>query len=130
MEELYEVLTPILPIMETDCRVHELVEKAKEVFYVYVLEGERDYFYCGQSANIYERYMQHNRGESKSTASNKPYVLKWLVECDSRKKARFIEVYIKSMGVKKFLQRERYTSRSVGNSWRVESFYQSLRAYR
>lgn len=75
--------------------------------FVYIIKGERNRFYCGMTKDLITRIQAHNKGECISTRWNKPYVLKWIYETDSRIKARFVEVYIKEIGVEKFMRKLR-----------------------
>lgn len=70
--------------------------------YTYILKGVNDFYYCGITSKIDERYRQHNTGQSKSTKRNLPYSIKFLRAYPSRIEARRMEVRIKNTGVKKW----------------------------
>ena len=45
-------------------------------FYVYILESKVDgSFYIGQTSNVEERLVKHNRGYNKSTKNKRPWKL-------------------------------------------------------
>lgn len=108
MEKFYEVLPAILSHMATNCSLYDIVPIHNPPIFVYIIEGVGGWCYCGQTKDIVKRFLQHNRGESKSTRKNSPYVLKWLFQANGRHKARFIEMMIKQAGVKEFLSRAKY----------------------
>lgn len=83
-------------------------EQNQQPIYVYILQGVRGWSYCGITHDLVGRFFAHNKGLSKSTASNRPYVLKWVVTTSSRSNARSLEVLIKSFGVQKFLKCAKY----------------------
>lgn len=91
--------------------------------YIYIIQGTYDYYYCGITHDIYSRYKAHNSGHSKSTRYNKPYILKWLREVNSRTKARFIEVMIKKHGVKRFVTKQKYRAEIEVSKRLIEDFY-------
>lgn len=106
-----------------------LVSEGERKFYVYILMGLSEFYYCGISQDLYKRYTDHNRGYSKSTRKHLPYVLKWLHVVDTRMKARFIEKQIKRTGVRKFYRKEVYGCNINHSKNLVEEFNFNLRAY-
>jgi len=78
-------------------------------FWVYILKSEKDgRFYIGQTNNIEERLLVHNRGKVISTRNRRPFSLLACNEYDTRSEAVKIEKYVKSFkggnGFKKLLK--------------------------
>lgn len=71
--------------------------------FVYILQCNDDSYYTGLTQNIIIRLLQHNKGYSKSTRHKRPLTIKYLTLLDNRTKARALEVRIKKMGAKKYL---------------------------
>jgi putative endonuclease len=70
------------------------------MFWVYVLENSRGTFYVGQTGNIENRLVDHNRTDSFDghfTRKNGPWKLVWLEEHPSRNSATRRERQIKRM---------------------------------
>lgn len=78
-------------------------------FFVYIIQGKFDYYYCGFSGKLVQRLQAHNQKKGKSTRTHAPYVLKYLVEADSRLQARRIEKMIKAQGVRKYYMKRFYS---------------------
>jgi len=70
--------------------------------YTYILQGQKDFFYCGITKDIHIRYCQHNTGKSNSTKNYLPYSIKFLKRFSTRSLAHQLEVTIKNTGVKKW----------------------------
>jgi len=67
-------------------------------FYVYILHSaSTDRFYRGQSANIKNRLIRHNRGTEASTAHGVPWELLWKTEKESRSEAVILEQKLKKL---------------------------------
>lgn len=75
--------------------------------YLYILEGQRNYFYCGITKDVVRRIQEHNAGKSKSTRWYAPLVIKYLTVLQNYSDARKVEVSIKGTGVKRYLDRVR-----------------------
>ncbi len=59
------------------------------VFYVYILKSKKDYgLYVGFSANLKERFKEHNAGQVKSTKTRRPLELIYYESYKSEKDAR------------------------------------------
>lgn len=76
--------------------------KQKQLFFVYIIQGQRDFYYCGFSGKVIQRLQSHNQRRSKSTQWNAPYILKYIIEARDRKHAREMEKRIKNQGVKQY----------------------------
>ncbi|HVU15444.1 MAG TPA: GIY-YIG nuclease family protein [Candidatus Didemnitutus sp.] len=63
-----------------------------QVYVIINLDGRR---YIGISENVAIRLGQHNRGESKWTAKNRPWSLEWMSEKMSLADARRLENMLK-----------------------------------
>ena len=76
-------------------------------YVVYILRSlKTSRFYCGQTQHLYHRFVEHNRGETKSLRSGIPWALVWWEYHDSRSSAVRREQYIKSRGIRRFLEDE------------------------
>jgi putative endonuclease len=54
-------------------------------FYVYILQSSRDgTYYIGQTNNLRDRILRHNKGSIKSTKNKKPYKLCYFEEFNKR----------------------------------------------
>ena len=80
-------------------------------YYVYIIRGVDDYYYCGLTGQIEKRLLQHQRGESRSTRKHKPFTIVYLKKVFSRKEARYYEKGIKAYGVKRYYLRESISER-------------------
>ena len=57
-------------------------------FYVYILESEVDgSLYTGQTSNLVDRLLRHNRGKIRSTKARVPFTLRYFEIYDSRAEA-------------------------------------------
>lgn len=69
----------------------------KHCFYVYILLSLKDgCFYTGYTANLRNRFLQHSRGEVKSTANRRPLKLIHYEYYINEHDARSREVFLKS----------------------------------
>ncbi len=71
--------------------------------YVYVLRLDKKSFYTGLTNNMERRIKEHRTKKSGYTAKFKEKEIVFLFKLDNRKEARRVEIYIKSVGAKKFL---------------------------
>jgi putative endonuclease len=68
------------------------------MYYVYVLQSERDNrYYIGQTNNVDERLQRHNNGEVQSTRNRRPLVLIHKEKFETRRDAMKREKYLKSL---------------------------------
>ena len=72
--------------------------------FIYILKLSDNTYYTGITNNITRRFKEHSNGRSISTRYKRPVILIYLREANDRKTARRIEVKIKGMGAKRFLQ--------------------------
>jgi putative endonuclease len=71
---------------------------------VYILYSEvSDRFYIGQTSNVESRLERHNKGYEKATSPYIPWVLKCVIEKESRSEAMILERKIKNMNRDKLL---------------------------
>lgn len=110
LEKFLKVLTAILSDMAAINGISNSGPAPGGKFYTYILCGLNDWHYCGITNNIVRRYFEHNSGMSRSTRSHAPYILKWIHVSETRQQARFLEVKIKRAGVRKWMQRNLYSS--------------------
>ncbi len=76
-------------------------------YVVYILRSKRTgRYYCGYTERLYQRFLEHNRGETKSLRHGIPWGLVWWEYHESRSSAMRRERYIKSCGMGRFLRRE------------------------
>ena len=75
--------------------------------YLYILQGTKDFHYCGITIQPHKRLQQHNSKQSTSTKRNTPLILRYITECATRKTARHKEKMFKNFGVKKTLHKLR-----------------------
>jgi len=67
-------------------------------FAVYILKSQQTgKFYIGQTGDIQQRLISHNRGDSFSTRNGRPWVLVYEEEYPSRSEAMKREKYLKSI---------------------------------
>ncbi len=74
-----------------------------DMFFVYVLRMSDSRYYTGLTGNIFQRFLQHSKGQSKSTRYFRPVYLFALYTVDTRLKARDLEKKIKSRGAYRFV---------------------------
>lgn len=68
------------------------------MYNVYILRSLKDRrFYIGQTENIKERLVKHNKGLVKSTKNRRPFILIFQENFGSRKEAINRERYLKSL---------------------------------
>jgi putative endonuclease len=71
---------------------------------VYILFSDScSKFYTGQTADLVNRLLEHNSGETRSIRSCMPWRLIWTVEQSSRSDAMNLESKIKKRGAVRFL---------------------------
>jgi len=75
----------------------------KTTCFVYILRCDKKSFYTGLTNNMERRLKEHNTSKSSYTSKFKQKEIVFLFEIGTRKQARRLEVYIKSVGAKKFL---------------------------
>ena len=80
--------------------------------FVYILYSEKhDKFYVGQTNDIEARLRRHNSGNSKYTASYRPWKMVCSIEKESRSLAMQLEMKLKNLSkhrIRKFI--EKYAS--------------------
>ena len=76
------------------------------MFYVYILQSLIDpqRTYIGYTANLTERFNDHNAGKSIYTARFKPWKIAGFIAIESQEKAISLERYLKTNAGKKFLK--------------------------
>ena len=77
------------------------------MFWVYVLENKRGKFYIGQTGNLVQRILDHNRTDDYDghfTRKNGPWKLVWSEEHSSRSSAVHRERQIKQMKSSKWIR--------------------------
>ena len=85
----------------------EGIEK-QVVICVYVLYLSNGMYYTGMTGNLDRRMKEHKNGESRSTKRFLPMELIFVARIEGRKKARLLEVRIKSRGAKQWLNEMRF----------------------
>ena len=71
----------------------------QEFYFVYVLQSQRDKsFYVGYAADVFERLLEHNNGETFSTRHNIPWTLIYFEAFRSKKDAMERERKLKHHG--------------------------------
>ena len=74
-------------------------------YHVYILwSASIGRYYVGSTSNLAERFLQHNRGQSKFTSKGKPWILLWNQKCFDKTEALRLENKIKKRGIKRFLE--------------------------
>ncbi len=102
-----------LPVLRRTSRPRCL-PRIENVYYTYVLEsikrpGTR---YIGQTEDLRRRLVQHNAGENRSTARNRPWKLKLYVAFETRCSSRDFERYLKSGSGHAFANRHFWNGKS------------------
>ncbi len=70
---------------------------ATTMFYVYILQSERDgSYYTGMTTDVEKRLLQHNQSTTKTTRSKKPWRLLYAESHVTLEEARQRELYWKS----------------------------------
>jgi putative endonuclease len=73
---------------------------------VYCLKSlVKDYIYVGQTNNLERRFLQHNKGQERTTRFYRPFKMLYLEVLPDRQSARVREKYLKSGVGKEFLKR-------------------------
>jgi putative endonuclease len=73
-------------------------------YYTYILYSiHKNKYYVGSTENVLKRLTEHNKVESISTKTGKPWQLIAVVEKDTRNEAMKLESRIKKRGIKRFL---------------------------
>lgn len=73
--------------------------------YVYILWSESlGRYYCGESKDVDNRLLVHNKGGNKYTTKGIPWELQEVFEVSNRSEARKLENKIKKRGIKRFLE--------------------------
>lgn len=75
--------------------------------YIYILELQNKRYYTGITKDIVKRIMEHNKGKSKSTKKYRPVTLIHLETSDNYIHARQQEKYIKNIGAKHYLTKQK-----------------------
>jgi len=67
------------------------------MYFVYIIKSEKDEsFYTGITKNLERRLQEHNRSDTKTTRSKKPWRLVYSEKHQNRPEARHREKYFKS----------------------------------
>jgi putative endonuclease len=75
-------------------------------WFVYVLQSQKDSaFYIGISSDVQKRLQSHNKGNTRSTKSRRPFKLLYTEKYATRKEARKREKYLKSGCGREWLKR-------------------------
>ena len=75
--------------------------------YVYVLQSELDAgLYIGMTSDLRRRFEEHQRGESTSTVGRRPWILIYYEAYLEESDAAGREVFLKSGGGRRFLDRQ------------------------
>jgi putative endonuclease len=76
------------------------------MFTVYAIKSiDRNYIYAGLTNDIERRFNEHQKGQNKTTAPYRPFVLIYQEKFPTRPEARNKEVYLKSGTGKEFLKK-------------------------
>jgi putative endonuclease len=80
--------------------------------YLYVLRSaSRNRHYIGATNDMRRRLDEHQRGQTSSTRTGRPWELIWLVEFANIKQAKYIERALKALKSRVFLEE------MIKNSW-------------
>ena len=72
---------------------------------VYILQSEKDgHLYIGMTADLQRRLYEHNSGQTRSTASRRPFRLIHEEEVENRVAARLLEKKYKSGSGREFIR--------------------------
>ena len=72
--------------------------------YTYILFSQlAERHYTGSCDDLEKRFLRHNEARVPSTKYGVPWSLIWYHECESRSKARELELKIKKRGAARFL---------------------------
>lgn len=76
------------------------------MYYAYILRSEtHDQYYYGSTADLQQRLIAHNAGQSLHTRKYKPWVIIWYGAFTSKKQAQSFEKYLKSASGKAFIRK-------------------------
>jgi len=74
--------------------------------YVYILKSEKNgRFYIGTTEDVFQRLEKHNKGDVFSTKPYRPYKLAYYKKYSDLSEARLIEVRLKKLKRKNYLQK-------------------------
>ncbi|MBI4099323.1 GIY-YIG nuclease family protein [Candidatus Parcubacteria bacterium] len=74
-----------------------------EVYFVYIVKSEKDGgFYTGLTKDPQRRLHEHNKSDTKTTRSRKPWKIVYLEQCGSLTDARKREKFLKSGSGREF----------------------------
>ncbi len=74
------------------------------MFYLYILQNDKDSFYIGTTNNLERRLHQHNGGQSKYTKYKGSWKVVYTEYFETRSEAMKREYYLKSQKSKSFIQ--------------------------
>lgn len=81
------------------------------LFWTYILQLNNASHYTGITNNKVRRLKEHQDGKSKSTKWYRPVKMIYSKEFSTRKEARRLEVKIKNLGAKKYLNKLKFNSK-------------------
>ncbi|MBI3589324.1 MAG: GIY-YIG nuclease family protein [Candidatus Liptonbacteria bacterium] len=74
------------------------------MYFVYIIRSEKDgSYYTGLTGDLERRIREHNKSDTKTTRSKKPWRVIYSERCKTRQKAR---------------EREKFLKSGVGREWR------------
>lgn len=77
------------------------------MFYVYVLQSEADTgLYIGMSGDLRRRFMEHQNGETRSTAGRRPWKIIYYEAYLEKQDAEGREIFLKSGSGRRFLDKQ------------------------
>ncbi len=81
------------------------------MIFIYVLKLDYNKYYTGITKNLYNRLKQHHNKQSGYTSNFNIVSLNYITVADDYKEARKIEVKIKSIGAKKYINKIKFNDR-------------------
>ena len=84
-------------------RVHSSVTGG--ICFVYILRSREGIYYCGITNDLSRRAAEHNNGRSGFTRKFSEWIIVYAEELGSRKMARMMEVKIKNVGVRRWVEK-------------------------
>jgi len=67
------------------------------MYFVYIIQSQKDRsYYTGITSNLERRLIEHNKSDTKTTRSKKPWQLAYFEKYNSRIEAREREKFLKS----------------------------------
>lgn len=78
------------------------------IYYTYILLLKNNTYYTGITNNLERRLKEHQEGKSKSTKWHRPIKLIYNKSFNTRKETRRLEVKIKNLGAKKYLNKLKF----------------------